>query len=266
MISVFVNSQNSEATKRNYQYDLDTWFRYLNGVQPDESSAIQYRNWLELNYAPSSAARMFNTVRQYYRFMGGANPLERIKSPKTVKNRVPKVPSDKVVEAMLRLCRDPRDTVVLALLLNGLRSEEVTRLTANDWQYEPLYSAWVISVIGKGNKARRVPATAETVQAVSGYLSRRNQSSAWLVQARGGNRMSTRQVQYVCEKYSGGKIRPHALRHHYATRLVRAGVNLIAVRDLLGHEDVQTTQIYTSLDLAGIIEAARADPRNEVGK
>ena len=261
MLDLFIGSQRSEATKRNYAYDLDKWFRFLGDRKPNERLALEFRTHLEESLSASSAARVFNTCRSYYRWLRKGNPFEYIKSTKTLRNRAPRIPEDNSVDAMLNKAKG-RDRAVLSLLLNGLRSAEVTRLQREDWQWEEQYGTFVLRVVGKGEKERRVPATLETVRAVSDYLSIRKEGSPWLLQGQDGQRMTTRQVQYVTEKYSGYKIRPHKLRHHYATRLIRAGANVFAVKDLLGHADVQTTQVYVNLDLGGIIEAAAKDPRN----
>ena len=262
MIDLFIGSQRSEATKRNYAYDLNKWFKFLSKRRPTERLALDFRTHLEETMSASSAARIFNTCRSYYRWLRGDNPFEYIKSTKTLRNAAPRTPEDNFVDAMLRQAKTPRNRAVLSLLLNGLRSEEVTRLQRGDWQWIEQYGAYVLRVVGKGEKERRVPATAETVRAVVDYLPIRKEASPWLLQGLDGQRMTPRQVQYVTERASGYKIRPHKLRHHYATRLIRAGANVFAVKDLLGHASVQTTQVYVNLDLGGIIEAAAKDPRN----
>lgn len=265
-VDFFLAEQRSKATKVNYAIDLRKWFTFLDGREPSEEIAMAFREHLQEKLAPASAARVFNTCRSYYRWARLDNPFEKIRSPKTIKNQVPRVPSDAAVNALMNLCQNPREKAVLALCLNGLRSEEVTRLTVEDWQYIEEYKTYVLSVNGKGDKARRVAANDETIEAVTKYLPMRYRGSAWLVQDRKGNQLSTRQVQYVVEKYSGRALRPHALRHHYATRLIRGGADVFALQELMGHESIETTKGYVSLDLGDIIKAAGKDPRNKKGK
>jgi site-specific recombinase XerD len=225
-------------------------------------AVLKFREYLEANLSPASAARVFNTCRAFYKWARQPNPFEFIKSTKKVRNRVPKVPSDVAIEALLRLTTDKREKVVIALLLNGLRSEEVTTLMEEDYVYVEQYDTYILRVVGKGRKERLVPANRILVEAMSNYLSMRNLASPWLIQAPEGKQMTTRQVQYIVEKNSGGALRPHALRHHYATRLIRSGAGAFSTRDLLGHESVATTQIYVTLDLGDIIRAAELDPLN----
>jgi site-specific recombinase XerC len=75
-----------------------------------------------------------------------------------------------------------------------------------------------------------------------------------------------RQVEYVVEKWSeqaGEVIRPHKLRHHYATRLIRSDAGVFAVQQLLGHASVATTQVYVSLNLGDVVRESMKDPRNQ---
>lgn len=261
MLDIFINSQRSPATRRNYAYDLGKWFDFLGDRTPDPRLALAFRSYLELNMAAASAARIFNTCRAYYRWLKGENPFDGIKSTKTVRNRAPRVPSDQDVHDMLARCGDLRDRAVLLLLLNGLRSDEVTRLAREDFKWVEEYRTFILRVVGKGEKERMVPTILETAEVVSAYLSIRKDASTWLAVAPEGKRMTTRQVQYIVEKWSGNTLRPHALRHFYATRILRRTKNLMAVRDLLGHADIQTTQVYTHLDLADLIETTRqAEP------
>lgn len=263
MDDLFINSQRSVHTRRNYTYDLNKWWEFLGDREPSEMLAVEFRNYLEDTLAPASARRVFNTCRAYYRYAKEQNVFEFIKSTKAVKNRVPKVPSDRAVAGLLASCGNARDRAVISLALNGLRSAEIINLAPEDFVWVHAYGCYIINVLGKGNKARRVPATIETVEAVTRYQKSIIEPSAWLLTTPEGKQMTTRQVQYTTEKYSDNLIRPHALRHHYATRLIRSGAGVFAVKELMGHEDIQTTQIYVSLDMQDIINEASKDPRNQ---
>lgn len=262
-VELFIENQQSEATKKAYRYDLNKWFDFLGKEKPTKDISLRFRRYLESNLHPRSAARVFNTCRSYYRWVGGPNPFASLKSTKRVSNSTPKVPEDSLVDHMVTICDNPRDSLVLALLLNGLRASEVADMTPDSVAWSEEYGMFLLRVVGKGYKERLVPATDETDAA----LRRWTPGTKFLVFNSRGRRMSMRQVEYVVEKWStaaGRTIRPHKLRHHYATRLVRSDAGLLAVSQLLGHASVATTQIYASLDLSSVIRASQKDPRNVV--
>jgi site-specific recombinase XerC len=266
---LYVQNQNSERTQYVYTWALRKWFEWLSDREPTMRLALDYRKHLEDTLHSRSAALAYNTCRAFYRFVGGDNVFANLKSPARLVNSVPKVPEDSVVNRMMSLCDDLRDRAILALLLNGLREREVTLLRTSDWQYSEEYGRYIVHVLGKGNKERRVIATKEAVRAVSEYRSSLSGDPEWLVLSRDGSKLTTRRVSYVCEKWSkaAGKLfRPHALRHHYATRLVRAKTNVFVVQNQLGHSNIRATQVYVSLDLDDIIKETSKDPRNKKGK
>ena len=262
---VFVRSQVSQKTQEAYRYDLAKWFRWYEGRNewPSVEDVLDFRDWLENHLSGRSAARIFNTVRSFFRYLGVQNPFERIKAPKRVKNATPEVPDDVLVIKMLDLVDNARDRLILALLLNGLRREEVATLKTDSIEWSPTYGADIIKIIGKGNKERLVPANRETSMAYRGY----EVPNGTYLFPDGPSHISLRTVEYVSEKWSkkaGKKTSPHKFRHHYATRMVRSDVDVFALANLMGHESVSTTQVYVRLDLADAVKAAAKDPLNLV--
>jgi len=261
----FIEQQNSENTKRAYAYDLQKWVDWVGERDIDRSVAVEFKVFLSETLSSRSAARVFNTVRAYYRFNGGENPFEGIKSPPRVVNAVPKVPEDALIDKMFAICTDKRDLAVMALLANGLRASEVAGLTQDDWNWSYEYNCYLISVIGKGNKHRIVPATEETARYVEDYLQIAFRSHNWLILNKIAKKMTLHQVEYVVESWSkraGTLIRPHALRHHYATRLHRSGVDQFSLMRLLGHAKIETTNVYVNLNLKDLVRSSNMDPRN----
>jgi integrase/recombinase XerD len=260
-VSTFLDNQRSENTRLAYRNDLAKWFEYL-GTQPaNVATAIGFRKHLEATTHPSTASRCFNTCRAYYRFVGGINPFQSIKSPRRVKNPTPRVPSNDLVDKMVSLCDNVRDRLVLALLNNGLRASEVADLSSDAVEWSDEYDCMIMRVVGKGFKERLVPATTEVQNALSQWTFGRK----FLIEDAPGVRLTRDAITYVVQKWSaraGQEIRPHALRHGYATRLIRAGADVLSVSRLLGHESVATTQVYVALDLSTVVGAARKDPRN----
>lgn len=269
MTAAFIASQQSEQTRRAYQSDLAKWFLWLGDRTPDVELAVEFRNHLESHLAAASAARIFNTCRTYYRWMQSnsgskhGNPFANIKSTKTTKNRTPDIPTDEEVAGIVRAAGEAGDaqgSLIIALCLNGLRSDEITRLKYEDFIFMPFYNNFVVRVLGKGNKERMVPANNYLNDAFQNYLNQFFRGSEYILEAPDGSPVTPRQVQYAVEKYSGFKRRPHSLRHHYATRLVRNGCSVFALQRLLGHESVETTQVYVNLDLKDLIFEAMKDP------
>ena len=258
----FCAQQTSPNTQQAYEYDLKCWFEFLQDRTPTREIAIEYRRWLERRYLPRTAARRFNTVRSYLRWAGGDNVLQSVKSPPRLRNATPAIPSNGVVDALRSGARDARDSAVIALLENGLRASEVAGLRPDDFVWSPEYGCHVIRVRGKGNKERLVPALAGTSIAVSRHLTISKRGSAWLLPALRGNQpMTRRQVTEVLRRAAKTAgipaVNPHALRHAYATKLIRSGANVLAVQKLLGHESVVTTQVYVQLDLADVVQASK---------
>lgn len=261
-VETFLDNQRSENTRKAYESDLRKWFEWLGERPVNIANAIAFRKHLEATMHPRSAARAFNTCRTFYRHLGGDNPFANLKSPRRVKNATPKVPSDSTIDKMIGLCDNVRDRLVLALLANGLRASEVADLTPDSVEWSDEYDCMILRVVGKGYKERLVPATTEVQNALSAWDFGRK----FLIEAVPGVRMTRDAVTYVVQKWSkraGDNLRPHSLRHNYATRLIRAGADVLSVSRLMGHESVATTQVYVALDLSTVVSAARKDPRNQ---
>lgn len=267
MMDLFVLNQSSPATRTAYRYDLNKWLSWLGIRVPDARAAVEFRAYLESTLNPRSAARIFNTCRSFYRFVGGDNPFAALKSPRRIRNAVPVVPGDELIWRMLDSCDDTRDRLILHLLLNGLRAQEVCDLKADSITWSPEYGRDIIRVVGKGNKMRLVPATLETSRSLRGNSGATLPPDGHLIHGRSRLCLTMRQVEYVVERWSkvaGQIIRPHKLRHHYATRLTRNGTNVFALQRLLGHESIETTKVYVSLDLSDIVRESSKDPMNVV--
>lgn len=269
----FVAQQQSPETRRAYGRDVRVYYSFLQDlglpltVEMTEEQAIQFRDTLVKEYEPNGAARVWTTVRSLYKYARVPNPFEWVKAPKRVSNVVPKVPSDEDVEALVASAADhPQRALIVALLLNGLRASEVADLT---WeQIEWHEGATILRVVGKGSKERLVPATIEAERAIHRHAAG-GYHDGYVARDVDGSHLTLRQVQHAVYKsaeYAGIEgMHPHALRHHYATRLIRAGVSELHLQRLLGHASVATTQVYVGLNLGDLIAASRRDPRNQTG-
>lgn len=259
-VDTFVGMQNTKATRGAYSWALRVWFDWLDGRTIDTDVVIEYRDWLAGKMKPRSAAQVYTITRLFYRFINiTPNPFDTIKPPKRIRNITPSVPADNLVDDILDLCDSTRDRLILLLLLNGLRASEVGNLKRENITWHPEYNRDIIKVVGKGSKERLVPASHEASKALRSW-DKQHGDSAFLF---GPAPLTLRQVEYAVEKWSrkaGKEFRPHKLRHHYATRLARNGVNPFVLKELLGHEDISTTMIYVRMDISDAVNEVTKDP------
>lgn len=265
-VTAFCDMQASPRTRTEYRKDLERWFRTALPLTVEGATA--YKRMLEANFKEATAGRFWSTVRSFHRWLVHRgllehSPFDAVKAPRRRHQVGVESPSDNIVGALVASCETPRESAVIALLLNGLRASEVTDLTGDSIIFEPGVGH-VLRVLGKGNKERFVPLNDESVDALTQYII----ESEWLVPNTDGSKLTYDTVNNIVDtvaKRAGVRVTPHQLRHHYATRLVRAGANVFALQRLLGHATVATTQRYVSMDLSDIAEAARLDPRNNGG-
>ncbi len=203
------------------------------------------------------------------------NPVYSIRSPK-IPSRLPVFLSQEQMQSLFRSIRADsfiasRDKALIDLIYStGMRLNELVDLNVMDLNEH----GNTVSVVGKGNKQRVLPVGAETMKSILNYLSYRReqfgpvQTSSPLFISQRNKRISPRDVQYRIEKiimsFSDGakKNSPHVLRHTFATHLLENGADLQAVRSLLGHSSLSTTQIYTHVDTGRLKDVYRqAHPR-----
>lgn len=209
-------------------------------------------------YADRTIARKASALRRYFAWASrvgliGSDPSQGLASP-SGPGRLPRVLSVDDVAALLAL-RDPddpvelRDVAVLEMLYgSGLRVAELCALRPGDVDA----ASASVTVWGKGSKQRRVPMSEPAGAAVARYVEHGRPAlarpgtppDALFVNQRGA-RLSTRDVRRILDRRSAAPTHPHALRHTYATHLLDGGADLRAVQELLGHEDLSTTQRYT---------------------
>jgi integrase/recombinase XerC len=234
-----------------------------------------------------SAARKLSAARVFFRFLHQeeripSNPTRAVRAPK-VDRRLPGHLSSADVAAVFEVALDraaentlraSRDLVVLELLYgSGLRLSELHALNLAAVNRK----AALVRVLGKGRKERIVPVTRSALAALDRYEPRREEalaggegsrdSEAVLVNARGG-RLSRRSIQeavHRCLDAAAGArgLSAHALRHSFATHLLENGADLLAVKELLGHVSLSTTQIYTHTTKERLLRVYRdAHPRS----
>jgi integrase/recombinase XerC len=275
----------SPHTVRAYQATAERLTRFLSehwGGAVDaaalaQTSAADLRAYLAQRRGEglgnASAARELSAVRGFLRFVGGAGSAPRLKGPR-VKKGVPRPISpdeavalaEDVAEEAREAWIGARDWAVLMLLYGaGLRIGEAVGLTA---KIMPLGAT--LSVTGKRDKTRIVPLLPQVREAIEAYVA----LNPWPLArdeplfrgARGGPLspvLIRRAVQGARGRLGlGERTTPHALRHSFATHLLGRGADLRALQELLGHASLSSTQIYTQVDAAHLLDVYRnAHPR-----
>jgi len=231
-----------------------------------------------MGWSRRTLARKLSAIRTFFRFLHregrlSANPARGVRAPRggrTLPEALPQGTLARVfegaeAEAALNTLAGTRRLFLLELLYgSGLRLAEVHGLDLRD--LDPLGEQ--VRVLGKGRKERIVPVTGATLTALRRYENRRLETGAspdsgpLIVNAQGG-RLSRRSIQNtVVQAFAEAGVDPglstHSLRHSFATHLVDGGAELMAVKELLGHVSLSTTQIYTHTSKERLRQVYRA--------
>lgn len=279
----------SAHTLAAYERDVEAFLRFMAahlGAPPDLAAlaalrVADFRAWLAHRRAdgaagPRTLARGLSAVRAFFRYLAREGLAENGQIALVRSPRLPvSVPRALGEEAAGRLLDEAggtkgatpdgagwtraRDVAVLTLLYGaGLRIGEALALDVTDW---PADDGAPLRVTGKGNKTRAVPLIAPVRDAVAAY----RQACPFpletgpLFRGQRGGRLGARAVQAAMERLRlalglDASATPHALRHSFATHLLRAGGDLRTIQELLGHASLSTTQTYASVDTARLME------------
>jgi integrase/recombinase XerC len=214
-------------------------------------------------YARRTMARKASSLRRYFRWLSRTGRIEADPAAELVvppgQGRLPHVLKDDELEGLFDQeaaavaddpeCRRLRDLAVLELLYgSGLRVGELCGLRPDDLRLD----LGRITVWGKGSKQRQVPVSEPSRDAIRAWLDRGRPlmisgdtpDDAVFVNQRGA-RLTPRDVRRLLDRRSVAPTHPHALRHTFATHLLDGGADLRVVQELLGHNDLATTQLYT---------------------
>ena len=256
----------------------------------DERTIREFLTFLrmEKDYSPKALNRKISTLKAYFRFLEDEeyvekSPLNRIKTVKMGKH-IPKVFSQTEVNQLLDTVAGSedgessgtlphsgsvkskkeyknsfdlasRDCAILELFYaTGMRVAELSGLNMEDIDFE----SKMLKVTGKGNKQRMVLMNDAAIGALEDYLLIRPKTTTRaLFLNRNKQRLSIRGIQIIFKKYlkMSGIPRegsPHTMRHSFATHLLEGGADLVSIKELLGHENLSTTQIYTNIAMQRI--------------
>jgi integrase/recombinase XerC len=222
----------------------------------------------------ATAARKLAAVRTFLRYLRRQRLLDDdpgavVRAPKR-EVRMPAHLSEREMTTLLEAASNEdvlgrRDRAILELFYaSGLRLSELAGLDLDDINL----SSKMVRVLGKGNKERLVPFNSSTASAVRAYLRERNarDAGALFVNYR-GTRLGVRSIDRIVRRYAlmaGTRpgISPHALRHSFATHLLQRGADLRVIQELLGHARLGTTERYTHVNAAQLLDVyRRSHPR-----
>ena len=207
--------------------------------------------------APLTLRRKYACISSFFGFLqdmgyAQANPARRLPLPR-VSEYVPVYLTEEMAQKLVAAADSPwTKAMVLLLLSTGIRRSEAVGITLDDVDLENRQ----LLIRGKGDKERVVPLTDQAVEAIQAYLPHRTKTqsrhlfvSAWKGHPIHG-RCINRMLKIVIQKagLEGQGITPHKLRHTFATHLIRNGVDIRTVQELLGHADLETTAKYLHSD------------------
>jgi integrase/recombinase XerD len=256
---------------KGYTSDLEDYIAYLERnyslKDPNKITKTYIKNYMAAlkrrDTKASSVSRKLSAIRSFHKFLlseklVSENIAIQIKQVKKEKP-LPTVLSLEEIELMLNLLdgEEPlkmRNKAIVELLYgSGLRVSELIQLTLGDLHINRRF----INIVGKGNKERIIPLGDESAFALKTYLEKsrsklkKDLGDIVFVNARGSSisRIGVYKMlkQLASEAGITKTVSPHTLRHSFASHLLENGVDLRMVQELLGHEDVSTTQIYTHI-------------------
>lgn len=278
----------STNTAASYRRDVDHLLQFANDNGKSVSDIT--RNDLEmflgtlydLGISPRSQARIISGVKSFYKFLKmegiiDINPTMLLPAPH-IGRHLPEVLTINEIDSMIA-CIDlskpqgQRNRAIIEVLYGcGLRVSELIELKLSQIFEKDEY----ITVIGKGDKQRLVPISQEALTQINLYLEqyRSNQVAKRgcediLFLNRRGNKLTRVMIFYIvkelCELAGIRKtVSPHTLRHSFATHLLEGGANLRAIQQMLGHESIETTEIYVHIDRSTLRHEILAHhPRNQ---
>ncbi|MEX0737433.1 MAG: tyrosine recombinase XerC [Bacteroidota bacterium] len=262
----------SPHTIRSYDHDLQQFVSHLNEEGVESLQSVDKKllrsylgSLLDREYSKTSIARKTASLRSFFRFarrrgFTRLNPAITLVSPRREK-RLPVFLDEHTVESMFQRLDistpgGRRDSAIMELFYStGIRRSELVNLRLTDLDL----AGKTIKVTGKGSKQRIIPLGSQAATALRNYLADRTEQVKRSVRrsvfdmlflSDDGRAISADKVFTIVQRCIGAvsecqKKSPHVLRHTFATHLLNRGADLRAVKELLGHESLSTTQVYT---------------------
>ena len=255
------------GTVRNYVTDLrdfSLWLEEQGVTDLDEVTAREVRSWqmehMDRGENPGTVKRRLSSLSSCFRYLRRHNLFDSDIMAKVSAPRQPKRLPIFFKEGELEHLYDEglfpddfigrRDRLMLRMLYEtGIRRSELAGLKIQSVDISSL----TIKVLGKRNKERIVPIESELAHNISEYLALKEQekgASEWLFVGRKGGQITVEDIYQTVKKYmallsNADRISPHVFRHSFATHILNEGGNIQAIKELLGHTKLETTEIYT---------------------
>ncbi|MCX5707070.1 MAG: site-specific tyrosine recombinase XerD [Candidatus Omnitrophica bacterium] len=277
LIDTFLNYLSVERGLSNntivsYREDLNNYLDFIDHKHIDALSKISKNDITgfmlaqrDRGIAANSVARRLAAIRMFHRFLARErilkdDPSTLIDSPRLWK-KIPETLSINEVEALIaqpdvRSNQGVRDRAILeTLYATGMRVSEAVNLKRDNVNLDIGF----LRCIGKGNKERVIPLGKKAITSIKRYLEvsqpklLNNKESEFLFLSRFGKKISRQSFWKIIKKYARlarikKTIKPHTLRHSFATHLLERGADLRSVQEMLGHSNISTTQIYTHIN------------------
>ena len=238
----------SEHTVKTYLKFLDPFLGTI--ANPNKVTLEEVHSFLTTlmdRYNTRSMALAFSSLRYFFkRIIDRPEIFAKLEGPKKPKS-LPVVLTEQEIKDLINATKFQKSHLIIILLYGcGFRVSEVVNLKPIDIDFSE-NSCWVRK--GKGKKDRLINLPEKIKDELKDYIDR-NPNSMYVFSAT--KPLSTRTIQYILKRAAkkGGikkKVTPHTLRHSYATHLYEKGTDLLAIKELLGHESIETTRIYTQL-------------------
>lgn len=280
----------SPNTIEAYLKDVNMLLVYLNEahISPKEATIEHLRDFIielaDLGIQPRSQARIISGIRSFYRFLLIDNqidndPTELLESPK-LPAQIPEVLSVKEIDAIINAIdlshpQGQRNVAIIETLYgSGLRVSELVNLKLSNIYFKEKY----MKVEGKGSKERLVPLSDASLRAIELWRRDRNlldvkkEAEDFLFVNRYGRQLTRVMIFTIVKQLAKAaniqkEISPHTFRHSFATHLLEGGANLRAIQQLLGHESILTTEVYTHINMKFLRqEIMQKHPRNKLRK
>ena len=275
----------SQKTAEEYEFDLNIFYEFLKKRYKTEEINIENIRNVNINdlhafishltkargNSNKTKARKISCLKSYFKWlkkykMIEDNPTLDLESPK-IEKRLPVYLSLEDSKKLLDASKDnKRDFAILTLFLNtGLRLSELVSIDIDKINKDTL------TIIGKGNKERTVYLNNACLSAIEAYRQERDSKEKALFISNRKTRISQKAIEHLLDKYleiaglSGKGYSPHKLRHTAATLMYQSGVDIRALQEILGHESIATTQIYTHINQDQLRNAVKLNPLNVGG-
>lgn len=276
----------SDNTREAYVRDVGKLVRYLETEKvtlrevTTDTLRVFAADLFDLGISPRTQARIVSGIKSFFRFLKlegylDSNPSLLLESP-ALRRHLPEVLRVDEIDAMIgaidmEKAEGQRNRAIMETLYGcGLRVSELINLEISKLYFDEQF----IMVHGKGDKERIVPISPQAIREIKDYLPdrallpvKRGEENILFLNRR-GHRLTRVMIFYIIKQLAEAagirkEVSPHTLRHSFATHLLEGGANLRAIQQMLGHEDISTTEIYLHIDRSMLrAEILAHHPRN----